>query len=227
MTIYECEECEFCGSLESTRRHALLAHGNSKPRLYRCPVCELRFGMRKVMRMHCVRNHKLLLSRTSTDLVYFARAPLFGRVENFALLSLNFFYCFKIQRRQLYKWQLRDICTVFSRSRLFFLNFAIYFVVGITLNAYFPIFISFYHNNFILVLQNNFSHFTLNRVKCELQIFALGGIRIYDSCLRVYDKRFTAKPQGPHDRDRSTQRVILKYIEGIFSTKALAKNHLA
>ena len=44
--------------------------------------------------------------------------------------------------------------------------------------------------------------------------FALGGIRTHDSCIR--GKRLTARQQGPHGRERTTPRLILKYLEIIF-----------
>ena len=53
-----------------------------------------------------------------------------------------------------------------------------------------------YFNNLILVLQNNSSHFTLIRVKCEKQNFALGRVWTHDSCIR--GKRLTARPRGPN-----------------------------
>ena len=45
----------------------------------------------------------------------------------------------------------------------------------------------------IFVLQNNSSHFTLNRVKCEKQILPSAGfeVRTHDSCIR--DKRHTER----------------------------------
>ena len=39
--------------------------------------------------------------------------------------------------------------------------------------------------------------------------FALDRIRTHDSCIR--GKRLTARPQGPHGREQTTPRLILKY----------------
>ena len=44
--------------------------------------------------------------------------------------------------------------------------------------------------------------------------FALGGIRTHDSCIR--GKRLSARPQGPHGRERTIPRLILKHLEIIF-----------
>ena len=53
-------------------------------------------------------------------------------------------------------------------------------------------------NNLILVFQNNASHLTLNKVKCEKQILSSVGFEPSLSCVRY--KRLTAKLQGPHGR---------------------------
>ena len=47
--------------------------------------------------------------------------------------------------------------------------------------------------------------------------FALGGDRTHGSCIRV--KRLSARPQGPHGREQTTPRLILKYLEIIFPQK--------
>ena len=44
--------------------------------------------------------------------------------------------------------------------------------------------------------------------------FSPDGIRIHDSCIR--GKRLTARPRGPHGRERTTPRLILKHLESIF-----------
>ena len=43
---------------------------------------------------------------------------------------------------------------------------------------------------------------------------SLCGDRTHDSCIR--GKRLSARPQGPHGRERTTPRQILKYVEIIF-----------
>ena len=48
--------------------------------------------------------------------------------------------------------------------------------------------------------------------------FALGGFRTQDCFVR--DKRLTARPQGLHDRDRTTPRLMINYFESIFLYKA-------
>ena len=60
----------------------------------------------------------------------------------------------------------------------------------------------------------NFNSFTKhiftfhsNRVKCEKQIFVPSvGFEPKTSCIR--GKRLTARPQGPHNRERTTPRLI-------------------
>ena len=62
---------------------------------------------------------------------------------------------------------------------------------------------------FILVLQNNSSHSTQNKVKCEKPNFALSDIWTHDSCVR--DKRFTARPQETHDKDQTKLRLYRNF----------------
>ena len=56
-------------------------------------------------------------------------------------------------------------------------------------------------NSFILVLRNNSSHSTLNRVK---QILPLVGFEPATSC--ICGKRVPARPKGPYGRERTTLR---------------------
>ena len=51
--------------------------------------------------------------------------------------------------------------------------------------------------------------------------FALGGDRTHNSCIR--GKRLSARPQGPHGRERKTPRLILKYLKLFFFTKESTK----
>ena len=44
--------------------------------------------------------------------------------------------------------------------------------------------------------------------------FALSGDRTHDSCIR--GKRLSARPQWPHGKERTTPRLILKYLAIIF-----------
>ena len=53
----------------------------------------------------------------------------------------------------------------------------------------------------------------LIRVKFEKQILPSVGFKPTTSCIR--GKRLTARPQGLHGRERTTPRLILKYIESI------------
>ena len=47
----------------------------------------------------------------------------------------------------------------------------------------------------------------------KINFCALDGIRTTTSCIR--GKRLTARPQGTHGRERTTPRLIWKYIESI------------
>ena len=60
-------------------------------------------------------------------------------------------------------------------------------------------------NSFILVLQNNSRHSTLNRVKYEKQILPPVGFESTTSCIR--GKRLPTRPQGLHGRDQTTPRL--------------------
>ena len=79
--------------------------------------------------------------------------------------------------------------------------------------------------NFFLLILRTFISFTKqfftfhsNRVKCEKQIFLPSvGFEPTTSCIR--GKRLTARPQGPHGRERKTPKLIWKYLESIFQQR--------
>ena len=67
-------------------------------------------------------------------------------------------------------------------------------------------------------------HSTLNIIKCEKQILPSVGFEPTTSCIR--GKRLTARPrgtnehhEGDHARERTTPRLISKYLESIFLQK--------
>ena len=62
---------------------------------------------------------------------------------------------------------------------------------------------------FILVLQHNSSHSTLIRVKCEKQILPSVGIEPTTSC--IHGKRFPAKPQGLHGRNKKNTEALKQH----------------
>ena len=88
-------------------------------------------------------------------------------------------------------------------------------IVFIIIQLTFEVYFNFNTFSFILVLQNNFSHSTLlNRVNCEKQILPSMGFEPTTSC--ICGKRLTARPRGPHGRERTTSRLILKHLEITF-----------
>ena len=76
------------------------------------------------------------------------------------------------------------------------------------------------NNCFLLILRifisftKQFFTFHSNRVKCKKQILPWVGFEPTTSCIR--GKRLNARPRGPHGRERTTPRLIWKYLESIF-----------
>ena len=69
-------------------------------------------------------------------------------------------------------------------------------------------------NSFKLVLRNNSSIY-LNKVKCEKQILLPLGFEPTTSC--ILSKSLFARPQGPHENEQTTPRLIAKAPARIFS----------
>ena len=59
-----------------------------------------------------------------------------------------------------------------------------------------------------------FFTFHYYRVKCKKQI--LPSVRFEPKTFCIYSKRLTARPQGPHGRERTTLRLIFKYFKNNF-----------
>ena len=68
--------------------------------------------------------------------------------------------------------------------------------------------------NYVEYKHKQFFTFHSNRVKCEKQILPTVGFEPTTSCIR--GKRLTARPRGPHGRERTTLRLIWNTLKVFF-----------